>query len=114
MSAPFGGTPPHSLDGTHGAGPLAQPTDLAAALVALPQPRQYYIHYNQTREAAADWNDPPQGLHDFFRAYYHHKSADWKGNRPFPLAATSAEEFAKMPAYYVMNLVRPSPRPSPR
>ena len=28
----------------------------------------------------------PQGVHDFLRAYYHHKSADWKANKPFPLA----------------------------
>jgi hypothetical protein len=29
----------------------------------------------------------PQGLHDFLRAYYHHKSADWPHNRPRPLPA---------------------------
>ena len=27
----------------------------------------------------------PQGVHDFLRAYYHHKSADWKANKPYPL-----------------------------
>ena len=45
----------------------------------------------------------PQGLHEFFRAYYHYKSADWKGNKPHPLKAHTAEEMAKMPTYYVMD-----------
>ena len=45
----------------------------------------------------------PQGLHAFFRAYYHYKSADWKENKPHPLKARTAEELAKMPTYYVMD-----------
>jgi pimeloyl-ACP methyl ester carboxylesterase len=44
-----------------------------------------------------------QGLHAFFRAYYHYKSADWKDNKPFPLKARTAEELAKIPTYYVMD-----------
>lgn len=47
---------------------------------------------------------PPQGLHAFLRAYYHAKSADWPGNTPAPLRANTAEEFAKLPRYYVMDL----------
>jgi pimeloyl-ACP methyl ester carboxylesterase len=46
----------------------------------------------------------PQGLNAFLRAYYHYKSADWKGNKPFRLAALTAEELAKMPTYYIMDL----------
>jgi hypothetical protein len=42
-------------------------------------------------------------VHAFLRAYHHHKSADWPGNRPFPLAAWRAEELAKMPTYYIMD-----------
>jgi pimeloyl-ACP methyl ester carboxylesterase len=45
-----------------------------------------------------------QGVHDFLRAYYHVKSADWAANQPFPLAAWSADELAKLPRYYVMDL----------
>ncbi|GIS88307.1 MAG: hypothetical protein CM1200mP18_10170 [Gammaproteobacteria bacterium] len=45
-----------------------------------------------------------QGVHDFLRAYFHYKSADWPDNRPYPLAAWSAEELAKMPTYYIMDL----------
>ncbi len=45
----------------------------------------------------------PQGLHAFFRAYYHYKSADWKENKPYQLKARTAEEMAKVPTYYVMD-----------
>ena len=45
----------------------------------------------------------PQGLHAFLRAYYHHKSADWKQNTPFPLKALTADEWASYPLY-VMDL----------
>jgi pimeloyl-ACP methyl ester carboxylesterase len=43
-----------------------------------------------------------QGIHDFLRAYYHHKSADWKANKPFKLTGWTAAELAKLPTYYVM------------
>ena len=46
----------------------------------------------------------PQGVHDFLRAYYHHKSADWKANKPFRLESWSAGELARMPTYYIMDL----------
>jgi pimeloyl-ACP methyl ester carboxylesterase len=45
----------------------------------------------------------PQGLHAFLRAYYHMKSADWP-QTPAPLRARTAEEWAKLPRYYVMDL----------
>src|SRR5205823_13454100 len=32
------------------------------------------------------------------------KSADWKGNKPHRLAGWTAEELAKMPTYYIMDL----------
>ena len=47
---------------------------------------------------------PPQGVHNFLRAYYHMKSADWTANKPFPLASNAASEQAKLPRYYVMDL----------
>jgi pimeloyl-ACP methyl ester carboxylesterase len=48
----------------------------------------------------------PQGVHDFLRGYYHHKSADWKANRPYPLQSWTVRELAKLPTYYVMDLGR--------
>ena len=46
----------------------------------------------------------PAGLHDFLRAYYHVKSADWPPNMPHPLAAMSCAELARLPTYYVMEM----------
>jgi pimeloyl-ACP methyl ester carboxylesterase len=75
-------------------------------LAALPRPRKHYQWYYSTRQANADMHHAPQGLHDFLRAYYHHKSADWKGNAPYPLKSWIASELAKLPTYYVMDLAK--------
>ena len=99
MSAPFAGPP--ALPMRAASGP-----DIHAALAALPRPRKNYQWYYGTREADADMRDAPQGLRDFLRAYYHYKSADWAGNRPFRLAGWSADELAKMPTYYIMDLAQ--------
>jgi pimeloyl-ACP methyl ester carboxylesterase len=99
MSAPFGG-PPRPL-----AEPFASPMELMQQdLARLSPPRKHYHGYYSTREAAEEMQRAPQGLHAFLRAYYHVKSADWKGNRPHPLASWSARELATLPTYYVMNL----------
>jgi pimeloyl-ACP methyl ester carboxylesterase len=109
MSAPFGGPPPLPFN-TADAPATAQPQDpVHRELAALPQPRKHYQWYYSTREANADMTGAPQGLHDFLRAYYHHKSADWKGNKPYPLQSWSAGELAKLPTYYVMDLARTMP-----
>ena len=100
MSAPFGGPPALPLD-THVMAPSSH--DIDADLAALNPPRKHYQRYFATREAESDMMGSPQGLHDFFRAYYHVKSADWAANKPFPLANASATELAKMPSYYVME-----------
>ena len=75
-------------------------------LAALPRPRKHYQWYYSTREANNDMHHAPQGVHDFLRAYYHHKSADWKDNKPYPLQSWSAGELAKLPTYYVMDLAK--------
>ena len=82
-----------------------------AELAALPRPRKHYQWYYSTREANADMRHAPQGVHAFLRAYYHHKSADWPGNAPFRLAVWTADELAKLPTYYVMDLARAWRRP---
>ncbi len=94
MSAPFTGPP---------ALPGPPPTDIDPALAALARPRKHYQRYYSTRPANTDMLNAPQGLPAFLRAYYHHKSADWPGNQPFPLSGWTAEELAKMPTYYVMD-----------
>ena len=97
MSAPFGGPP--------GLGSAAE-TDMEAmneALGRLPRPRKHYQWYYSTRTANHDMSNCPQGVHDFLRAYYHYKSADWEGNDPHPLAGWTAEQLAELPTYYVMD-----------
>jgi pimeloyl-ACP methyl ester carboxylesterase len=104
MSAPFAGPPPLPFD-TAGKPPAAKPDDpVHRDLAALPRPRKHYQWYYATRDANADMQRAPQGVHDFLRAYYHHKSADWPGNAPYPLQGWTADELAKLPTYYVMDL----------
>jgi hypothetical protein len=87
------------------ASPRPAPTDdeLDAELAKLNPPRKYYQNYQRTRGANDNMLHAPQGLHAFFRAYYHYKSADWKGNKPHPLKGRTAEEMAQIPTYYVME-----------
>ena len=106
LSSPFPGPPAIPFDTANGAAPpRAAPTDdeLDAELAKLPRPRKYYHNHQRTRGANDDMLHAPQGLHAFFRAYYHYKSADWKGNKPYPLKGRTAEEMAKIPTYYVMD-----------
>jgi pimeloyl-ACP methyl ester carboxylesterase len=110
MSAPFEGAPTLPFDTVRGA---PQPVPKAAAVVrtldelaTLPRPRQHYQWYYSTRDANPNMHQAPQGVHDFLRAYYHHKSADWPHNRPHPLAEWRADELAKLPTYYVMDAAR--------
>jgi pimeloyl-ACP methyl ester carboxylesterase len=103
MSAPFGGVSAVPFD-TVGKPPAAKAPDIHAALAALPRPRKHYQWYQSTREANENQWHAKQGVHDFMRAYYHYKSADWKGNKPYELKGWIAEELAKMPTYYVMDL----------
>ena len=108
MSAPFGGPPKLPFDtADKPASPREDPVH--QELARLQRPRKHYQWYYSTRRANGDMVNAPQGLHDFLRAYYHHKSADWKDNQPYPLKAWSAEELAKLPTYYVMDLDKTMP-----
>ena len=99
MSAPFAGAPAWP------SGAEQKTTDdIHAAMARLARPRKHYQWYYSTRAANADMWRCPQGVHAFLRGYFHFKSADWPGNKPFRLDAWSAEELAKMPTYYIMDL----------
>ena len=110
MSAPFGGTARLPFD-TADAAADSEPaesaaTDIDADLASLTPPRWHYRRFYATREANDDLWRAPQGVHDFLRAYYHMKSADWSGNQPEPLRVWSAPELARLPRYYVLDLGR--------
>src|SRR5690348_17613777 len=104
MSAPFGGPPRLPFNTANSPAKPRTEDPVHRELAALPRPRKHYQWYYSERQADSDMHHAPQGVHDFLRAYYHHKSADWKGNKPYPLKAWSAEELAKLPTYYVMDL----------
>jgi pimeloyl-ACP methyl ester carboxylesterase len=109
MSAPFPGPPALPFGTAREAAPTqpATPssgTSIHDALAKLDRPRKHYQRYYSTRQANADMRDCPQGVHAFLRAYFHMKSADWSGNNPFRLGSWTAEELAKMPTYYIMDL----------
>ncbi|MDE2005013.1 MAG: alpha/beta fold hydrolase [Rhodospirillales bacterium] len=97
MSAPFAGAPALPAPGA------APAPDVHAALARLPRPRKHYQWYYSTRAANPDMQDCAQGVHDFLRAYYHVKSADWTANKPHRLGGWTAEALAELPTYYVMD-----------
>lgn len=103
MSAPFGGTPTIPFDTDNNPVSGSTGSNVYEDLAALPRPRKHYQRYYTTREANPNMWHAEQGLGNFIRAYYHHKSADWEQNKPFRLAARTAEEWAKMPTYYIMD-----------
>src|SRR6202166_3420939 len=109
MSAPFAGPPPLPFNTADASLRRKRIDPVHHELAALPRPRKHYQWYYSTREANADMHRAPQGVHDFLRAYYHHKSADWKHNKPYPLKSWSAVELAKLPTYYVMDLASNMP-----
>jgi pimeloyl-ACP methyl ester carboxylesterase len=104
MSAPFAGPPELPFDTDKNPPQPSTGPSIHEALAALPRPRKHYQWYYSTRPANNEMWHCPQGVHAFLRAYFHHKSADWKENRPHRLASWSAGELAKMPTYYIMDL----------
>lgn len=100
MSTPFLPAPALPL-GARSAS--ASEPDIDSELAALARPRKHYFSYSATDRANEDMWRAPQGVHDLLRAMYFFKSADWEGNKPFPLASWTASELAKMPEYYIMD-----------
>jgi pimeloyl-ACP methyl ester carboxylesterase len=81
MSAPFGGTPEPPFNTANAARPAAPAVDsVYDDLAKLNPPRKHYQRYYATREANDNMWKATQGIHNFLRAYYHMKSADWKQN----------------------------------
>ena len=102
MSYPFDGPPPLPFGTT--LAPTHKEASPAQQLAALPRPRKDSMAYFSTPQANDDMLHCKQGVHDFLRAYFYVKSADWRGNDPHPLASSSALELAKIPTYYIMDL----------
>ena len=107
MSAPFAGPPRLPFGTAVGVANRPEPSragdDIDQALARLARPRKHYQRYYATRPANDDMMRCPEGVGTFLRAYFHHKSADWADNKPYPLKEWSAECLAVMPTYYVMD-----------
>ena len=104
MSAPFAGPPAIPFNTADAQPATKSGRTIHDDLAAVDPPRKHYHWYYSTRGANADMVSCPQGIHAFLRAYYHHKSADWKANKPHKLQSWTARELAKLPTYYVMEL----------
>jgi pimeloyl-ACP methyl ester carboxylesterase len=107
MSHPYKSLPRLPFDTAHSSRDFGESIALVGTNIEEDLARlklKHYKWYNSTAPAASDWDNPPQGLHEFLRGYLHVKSADWSVNDPQPLKAWSAEELSKMPGYYVMNM----------
>ena len=110
LSCPFGGVPPLPFGvGEQSAPNLQQTAPVQDPLTSLSRPRKDSTTYFSSRSANNDMLNCRQGLHDFQRAYFHVKSADWSQNKPFPLTSGTAEELAKQPIYYVLDLDKTMP-----
>lgn len=97
MSAPFAGTPKANSTQNSVA------TIDHDALAQLNPPRKHYQWYYSIQEANDNMHQAAQGIKNFLRAYYHHKSADWANNQPHELSSWAAEDLAVLPTYYVMH-----------
>lgn len=104
MSHPFKGSPslPFNTILENYSPPAKE--DVHKDLASLPEPRKHYKWYYSTTAANDEMTNPKSELNSFLRGYFHLKSADWDGNKPYPLKAWTASELAKIPTYYVMPL----------
>src|SRR5258708_4675961 len=100
MSPPVAGPPELPFDTDKNPPPPATGPSIHEALAALPRPRKHYQWYYSTRPANAEMWHCSQGVHAFLRAYFHHKSADWRENRPFRLASWSGRAAGQMTTSY--------------
>ena len=89
--------------------------ELDAELAKLDPPRRGYQDYWASRQADEDMKNVPQGMSDFFRAFYYMKGHEFPGNqnlqplKPVRTAREAAEQNATMPEYYVMRRDRSMP-----
>ena len=114
----FGGPPSFPFNTANGApAPHREFTnaELDAEYAKLDPPRRGYQDYWRSFEADQDMKQVPQGMTNFFRAFYYMKSADFPGNQDLqPMHAVhtakeAAEQNAQMPEYYVMRREKSMP-----
>jgi hypothetical protein len=95
MSMPFCG-PPKKTN-------INKLFNLNKKLAMLSPKKKHYQYYFSSYKASKNIMHCSQGLKNFFRGYFHFKSADYKDNKPHKLKSFSAKEMKNMPEYYIMN-----------
>lgn len=110
LSCPFGGVPDLPFNvGLQASFSSKANLPVKDPLASLTNPKKDSTTYFSTAGANEDMLNSKQGLHNFLKAYFYVKSADWTGNKPFPLTSSAPEEFAKQPMYYVLGLDKTMP-----
>ena len=110
-----GGAPPSFPFAGEQLRPAYTNAELDAEYAKLDPPRRGYQDYWASKQADEDMKQVPQGMSDFFRAFYYMKGGEFPGNqnltplRAMPNAKEAAEENARMPEYYVMRRDRGMP-----
>jgi pimeloyl-ACP methyl ester carboxylesterase len=110
-----GGPPPSFPLGGVARTPPYTNAELDAEYAKLNPPRRGYQDYWASRQADQDMRHVPQGMSDFFRAFYYMKGGEFPGNqgltplKPMQTAREAAQENARMPEYYVMRRDRGMP-----
>jgi pimeloyl-ACP methyl ester carboxylesterase len=110
-----GGTPPSFPFAGAERKPAYTAEELDAEYAKLRPPRRGYQEYWASEQADEDMKQVPQGMSDFFRAFYYMKGGEFPGNqdltplRSMPTAREAAAENARMPEYYVMRRDRSMP-----
>jgi pimeloyl-ACP methyl ester carboxylesterase len=110
-----GGTPPSFPFAGDERQPAYTAEELDAEYAKLRPPRRGYQEYWASKQADEDMKQVPQGMSDFFRAFYYMKGGEFPGNqdltplRSMPTAREAAAENARMPEYYVMRRDRSMP-----
>ena len=114
VSSAGGASPSFPLSGEERK-PAYTNSELDAEYAKLNPPRRGYQDYWASKQADEDMKHVPQGMSDFFRAFYYMKGGEFPGNqnltplKPMPTAKAAAEENARMPEYYVMRRDRSMP-----
>src|SRR5204862_956939 len=113
--ASAGGGPPSFPFAGVESKPAYTNAELDAEYTKLNPPRRGYQDYWASKQADEDMKHVPQGMSNFFRAFYYMKGHEFPGNqnlqplKPVQTAKEAAEQNAIIPEYYVMRRDRGMP-----
>ena len=115
MSSPFGGPPALPFDTADAPPPTrsssgTEPEHLRATREVEPAAKTITAATTRLARRQEDMRNPPQGMHAFMRAYFHMKSADWKGEQTFPASSAVPPNSRSCRRYCMMDLNKTMPQ----